>query len=147
MQKMTTAQAAQRAKVSRFAIHRATKKGDLNPIRGNDGRFLFDAEDVDAWAAERARTVAQLLPAAKEAEAPHDVAQAAQDAAQAEIEALRERLTDAESRAAQAEARAVVAETRAAVAEAVAAERAERIEDLRLALERPTRRGWWPFGG
>lgn len=128
--KLTTAQAAQRTGASRFAIHRAKNKGELNPVRGNDGRFLFDPDDLDAWAAERARTVAQPLHGA-------EVPEAAQDSARAEIEALRARLAEAEGRAAQAE-------TRAAVAEALARERAERVQDLRLLLDR--KRAWWPFG-
>lgn len=54
---------------------------------------------------------------------------------QAEIERLKEQLAEAEKRA--------------AVAEALAQERAQHIEDLRLMLPAPgnrPRRKWWPFG-
>lgn len=134
MDRITTAQAAERAGVSRWAIHRAKKSGDLTPIRANDGRFLFDPAEVDRWAAERARTVAQ--PSRNTS--PHGAdANAAQPGAHAEIEAMRARLVEVE-------ARAVEAERRADVAEALAAERAERIEDLRAVIAAPPR--WWPFG-
>lgn len=54
---------------------------------------------------------------------------------QAEIDRLKEQLAEAEKRA--------------AVAEALAQERAQHIEDLRLMLPAPgnrPRRKWWPFG-
>ena len=130
MERLTTAQAAARIGASRFAIHRAKEKGLLNPIRDNRGRYLFDAEEIDALAAQRAQPVAQSL----RDDAPADPAP---DAAQVEIAALRDRLADAERRATDAE-------KRAAVAEALAAERLERIEDLRIAL---TAGRWrWPWG-
>lgn len=122
MERLTTAQAAARIGASRFAIHRAKEKGLLNPIRDNRGRYLFDAEEIDALAAQRAQPVAQSL----RNDAPADPAP---DAAQADVDALRDRLADAEKRA--------------AVAEALAAERLERIEDLRIAL---TAGRWrWPW--
>ena len=118
MEKLTTAQAAARSGASRFAIHRAIKSGALHPVRDNRGRYLFDAEELDTWADERA-----LLLRADSATEP------ATDAAQVEIAALRDRLADAEKRA--------------AVAEALAAERLERIEDLRIALAGARWR--WPW--
>ena len=118
MEKLTTAQAAARSGASRFAIHRAIKSGALHPIRDNRGRYLFDAEELDTWADERA-----LLLRADSATEP------ATDAAQADVDALRDRLADAEKRA--------------AVAEALAAERLERIEDLRIALAGARWR--WPW--
>ena len=122
MEKLTTAQAAARIGASRFAIHRAKEKGLLNPIRDNRGRYLFDAEEIDALAAQRAQPVAQSL----RDDAPADPAP---DAAQVEIAALRDLLADAEKRA--------------AVAEALAVERLERIEDLRTALAGARWR--WPW--
>ena len=122
MERLTTAQAAARSGASRFAIHRAIKSGALHPIRDNRGRYLFDAEELDAWAAERAQRVALLLR-------DDSATEPATDAAQADVDALRDRLADAEKRA--------------AVAEALAAERLERIEDLRIAL---TAGRWrWPW--
>ena len=122
MERLTTAQAAARIGASRFAIHRAKEKGLLNPIRDNRGRYLFDAEELDALAAQRAQPVAQSL----RDDAPADPAP---DAAQVEIAALRDLLADAEKRA--------------AVAEALAAERLDRIEYLRIALA--AGRWRWPW--
>ena len=122
MEKLTTAQAAARSGASRFAIHRAIKSGALHPIRDNRGRYLFDAEEIDAWAAERAQRVALLLR-------DDSATEPATDAAQADVDALRDRLADAEKRA--------------AVAEALAAERLERIEDLRIAIA--ATRWRWPW--
>ena len=122
MEKLTTAQAAARIGASRFAIHRAKEKGLLNPIRDNRGRYLFDAEEIDALAAQRAQPVAQSL----RDDAPADPAPVA---AQVEIAALRDLLADAEKRA--------------AVAEALAVERLERIGDLRIALAGARWR--WPW--
>ena len=118
MEKLTTAQAAARSGASRFAIQRAKEKGRLTPIRDNRGRYLFDAEELDVWADERAL----LLRAEKPADP-------APDAAQADVDALRDRLADAEKRA--------------AVAEALATERLERIEDLRIAFA--ATRWRWPW--
>ena len=122
MERLTTAQAAARSGASRFAIQRAIKSGALHPIRDNRGRYLFDAEELDAWAAERAQRVALLLR-------DDSATEPATDAAQADVDALRDRLADAEKRA--------------AVAEALAAERLERIEDLRIALAGARWR--WPW--
>ena len=122
MEKLTTAQAAARSGASRFAIHRAIKSGALHPVRDNRGRYLFDAEELDAWAAERAQRVALLLR-------DDSATEPATDAAQADVDALRDRLADAEKRA--------------AVAEALAAERLERIDDLRIALA--AGRWRWPW--
>ena len=122
MERLTTAQAAARSGASRFAIHRAIKSGALHPVRDNRGRYLFDAEELDAWSATRAHLVAQSLR-------DDSATEPATDAAQVEITALRDRLADAEKRA--------------AVAEALAAERLARIEDLRIAL---TAGRWrWPW--
>lgn len=137
MERLTTAQAGKRAGVDRFALNRAAKAGVLHPIRDNRGALLWDAEELDRWAAERG---------ARRAGTGREVP-AAQDIAQAEIAALRDRLADAEGRAAHAETRAAVAEARAQGAEALAAERAERIEDLRRMLDAPRRRSWWPWTG
>jgi excisionase family DNA binding protein len=122
MEKLTTAQAAARSGASRFAIHRAIKSGALHPVRDNRGRYLFDSEELDAWSATRAHLVAQSLR-------DDSATEPATDAAQAEITALRDRLADAEKRA--------------AVAEALAAERLERIDDLRIALA--AGRWRWPW--
>lgn len=50
---LTTKQAAERAGVSRFALLRAQKSGDLFAVKDNRGRWLWDADSLDAWAAER----------------------------------------------------------------------------------------------
>jgi hypothetical protein len=132
MERLTTAEAVKRTGASRFVIHRAKNKGELNPVRGNDGRFMFDPEELDAWAELRARTVAQPLRG-------DDVPEAAQPAAHSEIEALRAALVETEKRATDAE-------KRAAVAEALADERAARIEDLRAMLPAARSARWWPWG-
>lgn len=129
MEKLTTAQAAARSGASRFAIHRAVKSGALHPVRDNRGRYLFDAEELDAWSVTRAHLVAQSLR-------DDSATEAAPAAAQSELDALRDRLTDAETRAR-------VAETQAEIAKAVAAERLDRIEDLRIALA--ATRWRWPW--
>jgi hypothetical protein len=97
LERLTTAEAVKRTGASRFAIHRAKNKGELHPVRGNDGRFMFDPAELDAWADQRARTVAQPLRAEPAPEAAHA-------AAHAEIERLRAALTVAEALTARAEA-------------------------------------------
>lgn len=74
---LTTKQATDRAGVSRFALTRAQKSGDLYAIKNNKGRWLWDVEALDAWAAEKpaqAKT-AQPVPA-KDQERIQDLAQA-----------------------------------------------------------------------
>lgn len=51
---LTTAQAAERAQVSRPTISRALKWGELTAIRDNAGRWLIEPAAVDEWAAKRA---------------------------------------------------------------------------------------------
>jgi chromosome segregation ATPase len=50
---LTTAQAQARANVSRFALLRAQKKGDLFGIKDNKGEWLWDGEALDRWAKDR----------------------------------------------------------------------------------------------
>lgn len=50
---LTTTQAAKRADTSRPTISRALKSGDLPGNRGNDGKWLIKADDLDAWAGRR----------------------------------------------------------------------------------------------
>lgn len=50
---LTTTQAARRAKTSRPTISRALKTGDLPGNRGNDGKWLINSDDLDAWADQR----------------------------------------------------------------------------------------------
>lgn len=50
---LTTMQAAKRAKTSRPTISRALKSGELVGVRGNDQRWLIDADDLAAWARTR----------------------------------------------------------------------------------------------
>jgi hypothetical protein len=90
LERLTTAEAVKRTGASRFAIHRAKNKGELHPVRGNDGRFMFDPAELDAWADGRVSTVAQPLRAEPAPEAAHA-------AAHAEIERLRAALTVAEA--------------------------------------------------
>lgn len=50
---LTTAQAAERAQVSRPTVSRALKRGDLRAVRDNAGQWRITPEAVDAWAGER----------------------------------------------------------------------------------------------
>lgn len=50
---LSTAEACARANVSRFALLRAQKKGDIFGIKDNKGEWLWDSEALDRWAAER----------------------------------------------------------------------------------------------
>lgn len=108
---LTTAQAADRAKVSRPTISRALKWGDLPAIRDNAGRWLIDPKAVDAWAEKRA-TVQAVHPVQRS----HSV----QDTPQAVDDERFERL------------RADLAQSREAVArlEGEAAMNKERLADL-----------------
>lgn len=56
---LTTMQAAKRAKTSRPTISRALKNGDLAGVRGNDQKWLIDAERLAEWAKERAPVQAE----------------------------------------------------------------------------------------
>lgn len=142
MDRLTTAQAAQRTGASRFALSRAAKTGALHPIRDNRGGLLWDAEELDRWAGARAAQGAHVVRA-------HD---AAHDAAQAELKELRARLADAERVARAATAAWADAERRTAAAMAdLAQERARHIEDLRRILPAPEavpgkrKTKWWPW--
>jgi hypothetical protein len=123
-EKLTTAQAAHRAKASRFVLMRAKKAGHLNPIRDNRGGLLWDAAELDAWAVERgahgAHTVRESAPA--------------DDAAHLRTALDAERLARAE-----AETRAAIAEGRAAAAEA------ERDRWHAMADKLAARPRWWPW--
>lgn len=50
---LTTAQAQARANVSRFALLRAQKKGEIFGIKDNKGEWLWDGEALDRWAKDR----------------------------------------------------------------------------------------------
>jgi chromosome segregation ATPase len=50
---LTTAQACARANVTRFALLRAQKKGDIFGIKDNKGEWLWDGEALDRWAKDR----------------------------------------------------------------------------------------------
>lgn len=55
--RLSPQQAAERAAVSRATIVRALQAQDLPGIRGNNGRWSIDPEQLDRWAAQRARPV------------------------------------------------------------------------------------------
>lgn len=61
---LTTAQAAQVARVSRWTITRAIKSGELRAIRDNKGHLLVTREDLSAW---------RSAPAAPTAHGAHQV--------------------------------------------------------------------------
>jgi excisionase family DNA binding protein len=70
---LTTAQAAERAQVSRPTISRALKYGDLPAIRDNAGKWLIEPDAVDAWAANRASVQpVQRSHTVQEREKPQD---------------------------------------------------------------------------
>ena len=71
---LTTAQAAERAQVSRPTVSRALKYGDLPAIRDNAGKWLIEPDAVDAWASKRA-----TVHSVHRSHSVHDAPQAADD--------------------------------------------------------------------
>lgn len=124
-QRLTTPEAEKRTGATRWALLRAHKAGALRAERDNKGRWIWDSDALDAWAAQRPEPENKAEP---EPEAPAlwvELAEARERAARAEGErdGLRVALTQAEKRAESAEAETA---------------------RLREAAERRGR-GWWPF--
>lgn len=123
-ERLTTKEAMDRAGVSRHALMRAKKKGELWAETDNKGALLWDSDALDRWAAERPEitmttTDKQTAPQGWEA-----IAEARERAAKAEGEVLGLRVAlDA-------------ATARAEAAEASA-------DRWMKAAEK--RRRWWPF--
>lgn len=55
--RLSPQQAAERASVSRATIVRALQSRELPGIRGNNGRWSIDLEQLDRWSQRRAQTV------------------------------------------------------------------------------------------
>lgn len=122
--KLTTKQAQDRANVSRHALMRAKKNGELWAEKDNQGALMWDAEALDRWAKERPTTTAGKQAATPSPDTWEALTLARERAAKAEGErdGLREALTAERARANAAEANA---------------------ERWRQAAEK--RRKWWPF--
>ena len=130
-EKLTTKQAMERAGgISRHALMRAKKKGQLFAEADNQGNLLWDSDALDRWAKERPQPSSPPKTPTAPAEGPAPelwtmLADARERAARAEGErdGLREALTAERARTTAAEANA---------------------ERWREMTEK--RRRWWPFG-
>ena len=130
-EKLTTKQAQERAGgISRHALMRAKKKGQLFAEADNQGNLLWDSDALDRWAKERPQPATPPKTPTAPAEGPAPelwtmLADARERAARAEGErdGLREALTAERARTTAAEANA---------------------ERWREMAEK--RRRWWPFG-
>ena len=119
--------------VSRPTLSKARKIGKITAEKDEQGAWLIEESELARLYKRRV-----LLPgkstdelSSKNTALPDNL----NTSEQAEIDRLKEQLAEAEKRA--------------AVAEALAQERAQHIEDLRLMLPAPgnrPRRKWWPFG-
>jgi Tfp pilus assembly protein PilN len=119
--------------VSRPTLSKARKSGKISAEKDEQGAWLIEESEL-------ARVYKRRVPlpgkgtdelSSKNTALPDSL----NASEQAEIDRLKEQLAEAEKRA--------------AVAEALAQERAQHIEDLRLMLPAPgsrPRRKWWPFG-
>jgi hypothetical protein len=130
-EKLTTKQAMERAgNISRHALMRAKKKGQLFAEADNQGNLLWDAAALDRWAKERPE--------------PSTPPKARTTTAEGPAPELWTMLADARERAARAEGE------RDGLREALTAERARttateaNAERWREMAEK--RRRWWPFG-
>lgn len=108
----TTKQACERAKVSRFALTRAQKAGDLFAVKDNKGRWLWDVEALNAWAAEKPEQTTQkpkmesvsqerlqtLAMALGRAEGERDTLKVALEKAEAQRDSEREKVNDLQTR-------------------------------------------------
>ena len=124
--KLTTKEAMDRAGVSRHALMRAKKKGELWAEKDNQDNLMWDAAALDRWKAERPEPAATPAPATT---APPDVWEA--------VAAARERAAKAEGERDGLRVALAAEKARADAAEANA-------EHWREAAEK--RRKWWPFG-
>ena len=98
MEYLTTAQAAQRARVSRPTISRALKSAELPGIRDNSGAWRIEPEKVDAWA--RQRLSIHLEQCANRVQIPKKDAHDAQlEQARADLSSAREQIARLEGQA------------------------------------------------
>lgn len=113
-ERLTTAQAEKRTGATRWSIMRAHKAGALAGERDNRGRWIWDADALDAWNEARDTEHAPAAPQepAELTRLRAELLEARERAARAEGErdGLREALIEARSRAATAEQRAARAE-------------------------------------
>lgn len=116
--RLTPAQAAQRAKVSRGTIMNALKSRALIGVRDNKNRWKIDPENLSKWMADRAVTVSDNAT-----DKPVTVLEVELRAARDTIERL-----EADKAALQADKDAAT----------------ERESWLRAEIDR-TRRSWWPW--
>jgi hypothetical protein len=123
--KLTTKEAMDRAGVSRHALMRAKKKGELWAEKDNQDNLMWDAAALDRWKAERP----EPTPPAPASTAPPDVWEA--------VATARERAAKAEGERDGLRVALAAEKARADAAEANA-------ERWREAAEK--RRRWWPFG-
>lgn len=132
MTQLSFRKASEMFDVSRPTLSKARKSGKITAVKDDQGTWLVEESEL-------ARVYQRRVPTHKknadnlstENTVLHGGVQASE---QAEIDVLKAQLAEAEKRA--------------AVAEALAAERADRIEDLRRMLPgpgTPTRRRWWPW--
>lgn len=123
--KLNTRQAMDRAGVSRHALMRAKRAGELWAEKDNQGGLLWDADALDRWKADR-----------PQAAAPTPAPIAAPDVWEA-VSVARERAARAEGERDGLRLALAAEKARADAAEASA-------ERWREAAEK--RRRWWPFG-
>ena len=123
--RLTTPEAEKRTGATRWALLRAHKTGALRAERDNKGKWIWDGDALDAWAAKRPEPENKAEPEAAPPALWLELSDAKERAARAEGErdGLRVALTQAEKRAESAEAETA---------------------RLREAAERRGR-GWWPF--
>lgn len=100
---LTTTEAQKRAGVSRPTLSRALKSGELRGMRDNSGRWLIEADDLDAWTKERSRVQDErVMNTVQERKEHKDF-----ERLNAEIQALRTDLATAREAVARAEGEGV----------------------------------------
>jgi hypothetical protein len=104
--RLTTPEAERRTGATRWALLRAAKAGALRAERDNKGRWIWDGDALDAWAAKRPEPENKAEPAPEAPALWVELSDAKERAARAEgeREGLRVALTQAEKRAESAEA-------------------------------------------
>lgn len=96
---LTTTEAQKRAGVSRPTLSRALKSGELRGMRDNSGRWLIEADGLDAWTKERSRVQDErVMNTVQERKEHKDF-----ERLNAEIQALRTDLATAREAVARAE--------------------------------------------
>lgn len=119
--------------VSRPTLSKARKSGKISAEKDERGTWLIEESELARLYRRRVQLPGKGTGNLSTENTPLQGDVNADE--QAEIDRLKEQLAEAEKRA--------------AVAEALAQERAQHIEDLRLMLPAPgprPRRKWWPFG-